>query len=61
MQAMRCAFPSQAHTFYLLHMQPHRVQPVSLAGIEARWVRNFDALYFAAAVRCTGRRTTTTG
>jgi len=48
MQAMRSAFPSQAQTFYLLHMQPHRVQPVSLAGIEPRWVRNFDALYFAA-------------
>jgi DNA-binding CsgD family transcriptional regulator len=47
MQAMRSAFPSQAQTFYLLHMQPHRVQPVSLAGIEPRWVRNFDALYFS--------------
>jgi DNA-binding CsgD family transcriptional regulator/PAS domain-containing protein len=48
MQAMRSAFPSQAQTFYLLHMQPHRIQPVSLAGIEPRWVRNFDELYFAA-------------
>ena len=48
MQAMRSAFPSQAQTFYLLHMQPHRIQPISLSGIESRWVRNFDELYFAA-------------
>lgn len=48
MQAMRSAFPSQAQTFYLLHMQPRRIQPVSLVGIEPRWVRNFDELYFAA-------------
>ena len=47
MQAMRSAFPSQAQTFYLLHMQPHRIQPVSLAGIEPAWLRSFDALYFA--------------
>jgi hypothetical protein len=47
MQAMRSAFPSQAQTFYLLHMQPHRIQPISLAGIEPRWVRSFDELYFA--------------
>lgn len=48
MQAMRGAFPSQAQTFYLLHMQPRRIQPLSLAGVEPHWVRSFDELYFAA-------------
>ena len=52
MQAMRSAFPSQAQTFYLLHMQPHRIQPISLSGIESRWVRNFDELYFTADNPC---------
>ena len=48
MQSMKHSFPSVAQTFYLLHMQPRRIQPVSLAGIEPAWVRSFDALYFAA-------------
>ena len=47
MQSMKRSFPSAAQTFYLLHMQPHRIQPVSLAGIEPAWLRSFDALYFA--------------
>lgn len=48
MQAMQRSFPSVAQTFYLLHMQPRRIQPVSLAGIAPQWLRNFDELYFAA-------------
>lgn len=48
MQSMRLSFPSVAQTFYLLHMQPRRIQPISLAGIEPKWIRSFDELYFAA-------------
>lgn len=48
MQSMQRSFPSVAQTFYLLHMQPRRIQPVSLVGIAPQWVRNFDELYFAA-------------
>ncbi len=58
MQSMRRSFPSVAQTFYLLHMRPHRIQPVSLVGIEPKWVRNFDALYFAPDnpwIRLTGQ------
>jgi DNA-binding CsgD family transcriptional regulator len=58
MQSMQRSFPSVAQTFYLLHMRPHRIQPVSLVGIEPTWVRNFDALYFAADnpwIRLTGQ------
>lgn len=47
MLSMKRSFPSAAQTFYLLHMQPRRIQPVSLAGIEPAWLRSFDALYFA--------------
>ncbi len=47
MRLMRESFPSEAQTFYILHLQPHRVQPVSLAGVEPRWVRCFDEHYFA--------------
>lgn len=58
MQSMQRSFPSVAQTFYLLHMRPHRIQPVSLVGIEPAWVRNFDALYFAPDnpwIRVTGQ------
>lgn len=58
MQAMQRGFPSLAQTFYLLHMQPRRVQPVSLVGIESKWLRSFDELYFAPDnpwIRVTGR------
>lgn len=47
MRLMKASFPSEAQTFYILHLQPHRVQPVSLSGVEPRWVRCFDELYFA--------------
>lgn len=47
MQLMRRSFPSSAQTFYFLHLQPRRIQPVSLVGIEPKWVRNFNELYFA--------------
>jgi DNA-binding CsgD family transcriptional regulator/PAS domain-containing protein len=47
MQLMKRGFPSSAQTFYFLHLQPRRIQPVSLAGIEAKWVRNFNEFYFA--------------
>lgn len=58
MQSMQRSFPSVAQTFYLLHMRPHRIQPVSLVGVEPKWVRNFDALYFAPDnpwIRVTGQ------
>ena len=48
MQSTKRHFPSVAQTFYLLHMQPRRIQPISLAGIEPAWIRAFDELYFAA-------------
>jgi DNA-binding CsgD family transcriptional regulator/PAS domain-containing protein len=44
---MNQRFPSAAQTFYILHMEPRRVQPVSLAGIAPRWLRSFDDHYFA--------------
>lgn len=47
MRHMKQHFPSAAQTFYFLHIEPHRVQPVCLAGIEPQWLRTFDALYFA--------------
>ncbi len=47
MQLMKHSFPSAAQTFYFLHLEPHRVQPVCLAGVEPGWVRSFDELYFA--------------
>jgi DNA-binding CsgD family transcriptional regulator/PAS domain-containing protein len=40
-------FPSSAQTFYFLDLEPHRVRPVSLTGIEPRWLGAFDELYFA--------------
>ncbi len=48
MQSMQHSFPSEAQTFYLLHVQPRRVQPVSLVGIAPAWVRSFNELYFRA-------------
>lgn len=47
MLLMKRNFPSAAQTFYFLHLEPHRVQPVSLAGVEPSWVRSFNDLYFA--------------
>lgn len=47
MQLMKRSFPSSAQTFYFLHLQPRRIQPVSLVGIEPKWVRSFNELYFA--------------
>lgn len=47
MHHMKRCFPSAAQTFYFLHIEPHRVQPVCLAGIEPGWLRSFDELYFA--------------
>jgi DNA-binding CsgD family transcriptional regulator/PAS domain-containing protein len=47
MQLMSRRFPSAAQTFYFLHLEPRQVQPVSLQGIEPRWLRSFDEHYFA--------------
>jgi DNA-binding CsgD family transcriptional regulator/PAS domain-containing protein len=47
MELMRDSFPSVAQTFYFLHLEPRHVRPVSLAGVETRWVKTFDELYFA--------------
>jgi DNA-binding CsgD family transcriptional regulator len=47
-QLMKQRFPSAAQTFYFLHLEPRRVRPVCLAGIEAHWLRSFDHYYFAA-------------
>lgn len=48
MQLIQQSFPSNSQTFYFLHRQSRRIQPVWLSGIEPQWVRCFDALYFAA-------------
>lgn len=48
MQLIRQRFPSSSQTFYFLHRQSRRIQPVWLSGIAPQWVRCFDALYFAA-------------
>jgi DNA-binding CsgD family transcriptional regulator len=47
MELMGKAFPSSAQTFYYLHRDPRRVQPVCLAGVEPSWLRTFNELYFA--------------
>lgn len=46
MLQMKPLFPSEAQTFYILHLEPRRVQPVSLVGIAPRWLRCFDDHYF---------------
>jgi DNA-binding CsgD family transcriptional regulator/PAS domain-containing protein len=48
MQLMNERFPSAAQTFYFLHLEPRRVQPVSLVGIAPRWLRSFDEHYFSS-------------
>jgi DNA-binding CsgD family transcriptional regulator/PAS domain-containing protein len=47
-ELMRGPFPSTVQAFYLLHLQPRRVEPVCVAGLDRRWLRTFDTLYFAA-------------
>jgi DNA-binding CsgD family transcriptional regulator/PAS domain-containing protein len=47
MALTKSAFPSVAQSFYFLHLQPRRVRPIHLSGIELRWVSAFDELYFA--------------
>lgn len=47
MALMKRAFPSVVQTFYVLHTASRRIQPVSLCGIEPRWIRSFNELYFA--------------
>jgi DNA-binding CsgD family transcriptional regulator/PAS domain-containing protein len=47
MRLMSDHFPSAAQTFYILHLEPRRVQPVSLVGIAPRWLRSFDEHYFS--------------
>lgn len=48
MTLMSRRFPSSAQTFYLLHRQPKRLQPVALRGIDRKWLPSFDDYYFAA-------------
>jgi DNA-binding CsgD family transcriptional regulator len=47
LRLMQIRFPSEAQTFYFLEMQPRRVRPMFLQGVEPRWVESFDSLYFA--------------
>ena len=47
MRLMKLRFPSSAQTFYFLHLQPRRVHPIALIGIEPRWLDSFNAFYFA--------------
>lgn len=47
MRLMKLRFPSEAQTFYFLHLTPRRVQPVCLLGVDRRWQESFDAYYFA--------------
>jgi len=44
---MRGPFPSSMQAFYLLHVEPRRIEPVCVAGLDMRWLKSFDALYFA--------------
>ena len=46
-ELMRGPFPSTVQAFYLLHPEPRHVEPVCIAGLDPRWLRSFDALYFA--------------
>jgi DNA-binding CsgD family transcriptional regulator len=46
-ELMRAPFPSTVQAFYLLHLEPRRVEPVCVAGLDTRWLRSFDALYIA--------------
>ena len=46
-ELMREPFPSTVQAFYLLHLEPRRVEPVAVAGLDTRWLKSFDALYFA--------------
>ncbi len=48
MGLMQKSFPSAAQTFYFLHLHPRRIQAVCLAGVDPVWLKDFDALYFAA-------------
>lgn len=48
MALMKRSFPSEAQTFYFLHRDSRRVQPVCLAGVEPQWVRSFNDLYFSS-------------
>ena len=47
MRLMKLRFPSEAQTFYFLHLEPRQVQPVCLLGVERRWQESFNAYYFA--------------
>lgn len=47
MRLVERRFPSTAQTFYFLHREPRRVQPVCLAGVETARLASFDGLYFA--------------
>lgn len=44
---MRESFPSTAQTFYFLDRETRHIRPVSLAGVQRRWVESFDETYFA--------------
>ena len=46
MSMMKASFRTQAETFYFLDFAPRQVRPVHLAGIDDRWYRCFDELYF---------------
>jgi len=48
MRVLKDRFPSEAQTFYILNLEPRRVQPVSLVGIAPRWLHCFDEHYFAS-------------
>jgi DNA-binding CsgD family transcriptional regulator/PAS domain-containing protein len=47
MRLMKRRFPSSAQAFYFLDLEPHRVRPVCVMGIERRWVDSFNEFYFA--------------
>jgi DNA-binding CsgD family transcriptional regulator/PAS domain-containing protein len=47
MQLMRGSFPSTAQTFYFLHRETQRLQPICVAGVQHRWLASFDELFFA--------------
>lgn len=46
-ELIRGRFPSTVQAFYLLHLEPRHIQPICVAGLDTRWLKSFDALYFA--------------
>ena len=47
MRLIQRCFPSSAQTFYFLHLEPRQLRPVCLMGVDPKWLKSFNELYFA--------------